>query len=201
MTHRSPDRPSPNASGFIGGGHAGYNWQAGNIVSGVELSYSRGDLSGNITLPNAEEPGLRDDRFTSDIDSTFQAVFRLGYASGSILAYGKVGYASANLKSEFFDTSNDGGGTLAGSNSRSSERHNGLVLGGGLEYALGNALILGIDYSYINYEAKSHPADFFSAGFGRVTGTTNTEINPDIHAVMGRISYKFGAERHADSLK
>lgn len=200
---RSPEGlPSMGTSGFWGGAHAGYNFQSGHFVTGVDLSYQGGDLSSSFLNTGSSLEAATDDLISTDISSIFQAVFRLGYSSGNLLAYGKVGYASGNVETEYLDTSDTIGtpdtDSAAGSRSGSRQRHHGLVLGGGLEYAWGN-VILGLDYSYINFEEKDRTSDFFSARRQAVTGNINGKVDPDVHAVVGRISYRFGGHdgRHS----
>lgn len=187
--------PAMNGDGFWGGLHAGYTIQSGHIVTGVELSFQRGDLSTSFLNAGSSVEGATDDRHSTDIRSVFQAVIRLGYSAGDVLAYGKVGYASGNVKTAYLDTSDTVGtpdtDSAAGSGSSSRERHNGLVLGGGLAYAWGN-VILGVDYSYINFEEIDRSSDFFSARRQSVVGTLNGRVDPDVHAIVGRISYRFG---------
>lgn len=190
----------PEADGFFGGGQIGYNQQFGNWVAGLELSYSGADLD-DTSRPSNYAPltsNARDDDWSTEINSIFQVVARLGYVWDSILVYGKVGYASANVEMNGLDTGvagnafNQPGTTFRGSD----KRHHGLVLGGGLEYALMQNLIFGIDYSYINLESKNHfGLRFQPNGTPSASGRGMTaDIDPEIHAITGRISYKFNTQ-------
>jgi opacity protein-like surface antigen len=62
----------------------------------------------------------------------------------------------------------------------------GFVLGGGLEYALAPYLILGVDYSYIHLNDRDHTLNLIGDG-----SVTYSVAVPTIHAVVGRVSYKF----------
>ena len=51
-----------DSRGFIGGGQVGFNWQAGNIVVGIEATYSGTNLDGSFTsavTPSALRVGRR----------------------------------------------------------------------------------------------------------------------------------------------
>ena len=190
----------PKANGFFGGGQLGYNQQFNNWVAGLELSYSGANLD-DTSRPSNYAPltsNIRDDDWSTDINSVFQAVARLGFAWDNVLLYGKVGYASANVKMTGLDTGTAGGGfnqpgtTFRGNN----KRHHGYVLGTGLEYAFMKNVIIGIDYSYINLKSKNHfGLRHQPNGAASVTGRGMTaDIDPNIHAVTGRISYKFNSQ-------
>jgi len=112
------DEPGPfDVTGGVLGMHAGYNYQTGNVVLGIEGDYSGSSLEDTIVSGTT--------RVTLDIDYLASIRARLGYASGNALFYGTIGYAWGEA-----GTSAVVPGLAAG---RSSD-FDGLVLGGGLEY-------------------------------------------------------------------
>jgi outer membrane immunogenic protein len=172
--------------GSIAGGHIGFNEQRGRWVFGVEASFSGFDLSDTTTHiafeaeennnhnnDNDDENNNNDnngdkeiDTFTvtSEMDGLFLATVRLGRTFDRWLGYLRIGYASARVKlrgtQEFIDEDDDEEIEAAFS---SSERHHGLAIGGGLEYALTDRVILGLEYNYIGLGSKTH------RGLARVT--------------------------------
>ena len=103
---------------FAGGAHAGYNFQKGNIVFGVE---------GDFTFTNSEQSVVRQHRFRRQrrlgteneinenrvvgqrdaklgLDYIASLKGRLGYAQGNFLAYVTGGVAFAGLSNEFTET-------------------------------------------------------------------------------------------------
>lgn len=81
---------SLNARGFdaIGGGFAGYNWQAGNFVAGVE---GAAELA-NVTFTDGS--GVKSKEF-------YTGRVRAGWANEKIFAYGSVG-AQYSTSGNFF---------------------------------------------------------------------------------------------------
>lgn len=76
-----------DGEGTVYGGFAGYNVQTGNVVFGGELSYMMGDI------------------YSVDDEGTFSNILdakaRAGYAVGSVMVYGTVGYSSASFGEDY----------------------------------------------------------------------------------------------------
>lgn len=73
---------SVNISGYVGGAHAGYNFQAGRIVGGVEVdSFTTSLSSGNFNSSQFEQKFLSSMRV------------RAGYVFADLMVYGTFGYA------------------------------------------------------------------------------------------------------------
>ena len=116
-----------NDTEFIGGVQAGYNWQVGSWVMGVE-----GDFD-----------------FADNINYLASVRGRLGWALGSWLLYGTGGVA-------FIDTDNDFVVVSAGDgpfNFSNGNTDTGYVVGGGVEYKIAPQLSLGLEGLY--YELGS----------------------------------------------
>ena len=65
---RLPGRSRSQSAGFIGGGQAGYNWQTGAFVLGVETDFDGTTLSksfNNVALPSLAPAFRRSSRATS----------------------------------------------------------------------------------------------------------------------------------------
>jgi outer membrane immunogenic protein len=82
----NPTKPS----GFVGGATAGYNWQSGSLVFGVE---------GDIELTGADDT-FAPWKFSNPWFGTLRG--RAGYAFSNILVYGTAGLAFGELKAETF---------------------------------------------------------------------------------------------------
>ncbi|HHB81169.1 MAG TPA: hypothetical protein ENK83_05410, partial [Aliiroseovarius sp.] len=107
-----------NASGPLYGAFAGYNMQSGNMVYGVELAYS----AANVQINGGAFPGYSYDRFI-DLKG------RVGYAMDNVLVYGEIGGSTAHW-----------GGTAEDANV------NGLMLGLGVDVAVGDKTFVGLEY-------------------------------------------------------
>jgi outer membrane immunogenic protein len=114
----------PGLSGFTGGGQAGYNWQFGNFVAGVEGDIGYLGLTGTAAAPISADT----------IVNTRGGVFatargRLGFTVDKVLVYGTGGWIGANLDS----TVNDNIGATVNTNSTGFQ--SGWTAGGGVEWA------------------------------------------------------------------
>jgi outer membrane immunogenic protein len=168
-------------NGFMGGGHAGYNWQTANVVFGLEGSISYTDLTGRAISPFFPAS----DTFHTKQEWIATITPRLGVTAGAWLFYVKGGAAFTELRTRIQDT--------ADYNERSDTRV-GWTVGGGAEWMVSPNWIIGVEGNYYD--------------FGRCCGgntqslflTTNTPngafSNHDTRfenwSVLGRVSYKFG---------
>ena len=166
---------SPSA--FVGGGQVGYQMQFGNIVAGVELSYTVGEMS--ESKPSAV---IANRTRSVSLDNIFMATARLGTTWDRWLGYVKGGYASANLDIDSNVTS------TGVATSASSGRENGWTIGAGIEYAFTNNLIFGAEYDFIRFS----PSDRFGTQVNGFAIQNNQSIDADIHMLVARLSYKFG---------
>ncbi len=123
-------------SGGLVGGTAGYNYQIGQFVVGVE-----GDLDwADMTKSGTNAIGA----YKTDIDSLATARARAGFAVDRALLFVTGGYAGAETNTN-----------IAGFGSQSDWR-NGGVIGAGLEYAFTNNLSAKAEYLYAPLENKSY---------------------------------------------
>lgn len=159
---------SQTSTGFAIGGKIGGNYQfSNNIVIGAEASalWVTNESDHGTTVPG--------ERYQIKEDYQGSVVARLGYAFDRFLPYVKGGYAFAHL--------NDLQYLEAGGISSASQdaTFNGWTVGAGLDYAVTDHLIVGIDYSYSHYSKKN----FFYGG--------PNSLKPDTNTILGSLSYKF----------
>ena len=185
-------------SGFIGGGQAGYNYQWGSWVFGVETDFDGTTLSRSRSVigPTFVEPffGLND-FFTANgsvkLDWLGSTRGRVGYAWDRLLIYGTggVAYGGASSHLDVFDAV-DGFGF---SSSGGSSTRTGWTAGGGVEYAFTNNWIIGAEYLYydlgsrhLNIVPNVAASDFFGAAV-----FSQTKIDFTGSSIRARLSYKF----------
>jgi outer membrane immunogenic protein len=84
-----------NFDGWLGGLHAGYNYDFGTFVLGGEVDYDWADLQ------------FDDDDIDGSIDQIARAKLKLGYDLGQTLIYGVAGWAWANAEAEGENYSDD----------------------------------------------------------------------------------------------
>ena len=172
----SGEGPDHKPKGAIAGGQLGFQYQWGAFVFGIELS----GAWANLRDKSCCEFGALDDNYTTTIHSIYQAVGRLGVAAGPWHGYIKGGYAGGRVGIDLVDH------VGVPTNGSDKQWTDGFVLGGGLEYALTPFLILGVDYSYIHLNNRDHTLNLINDG-----SVTYSVAVPEIHAVVGRVSYKF----------
>lgn len=163
-----PDH-STNTSSISGGPLAGCNYMFSNrVVIGFEGDYSWMDLNATALSGNGGT-----ELFTTKYNASASARGRLGYSPESMansLWYVTGGWAWARLNNSFYTPL--AGGTNSGSAS-------GWAAGGGVEWALTPAWILGVEYLHSQYGTEN---ELF-------LGPNTLKLTED--TVRARISYKF----------
>ena len=166
-----------SASGFAYGGHAGAMYQFGNIVVGVEGTYTRHNLSATSAAL------LSPDRTnSSDLKSTVTVVGRLGTAWDRWLVYAQGGWARA--KTDFNRFATDTNSTTA----NSSAWDDGWTVGVGAAYAIHPNIILGFEYNFVRIDIDNRIQNLDPAFVGT---DTVTNAKADLHQATARLSFKF----------
>jgi outer membrane immunogenic protein len=154
-------KAKPN--GFTGGVGAGYNWQAGSFVVGIESDFSYLGLRGHAT-GGAVYPCCAPAAFTinSSVNTNwlFTARPRIGVASGNWLFYATGGLAitDLNAKFTFADNFRDlfGPGHLNAFEAASFSRTKlGYAVGGGIEAGLWSNWSVKAEYLHVNFGTSS----------------------------------------------
>jgi outer membrane immunogenic protein len=138
-----------SSTGGVAGGEAGYNWQSGSIVVGLEgdmfWSGIKGNdaaavAAGNFAITSVDQDNLRwggsvrvRGGYTVD---RWMLFFTGGYAFGDIV---HTNTAAGVLPDQF------------------TVHANGLTAGGGIAYALTNNVIGKFEYRYTNFNGYNHP--------------------------------------------
>lgn len=136
------DRPRAgggSVDGAVYGGGAGYDYQAGNVISGVEVEFTESTV--DETINDFPEDG---DSVTATFGRDLYAGFRIGgVIGGTALIYAKAGYTNLRIGAEV-DT--------ADVSARGKESLNGIRAGAGVEIGIGTNLFVKGEYRYSNYE-------------------------------------------------
>jgi outer membrane immunogenic protein len=165
---------------FLAGVHAGYNFQIGSIVVGVE-----GDIEGlfgddddndfNGVLYSQVSPGVfapaayAFSANTLDWQGSIRG--RVGFAFDRALIYATGGFAFGGVSGGFSNGLIDNG----------DDTITGWTIGGGVEYAFTNNLTTRIEYRYTNFEGDDSVFNNVNFGGGDL----------DFHTVKVGLSYKF----------
>jgi outer membrane immunogenic protein len=149
-------------SGGLVGGHAGYNWQTGSVVGGLEVDFDGADISKTFTPVMGVSAKEKTDELAT-------ARARLGYlVLPALLAYGTAGAAWGHTENS---------ATVAGVTTTDGNNQFGWTAGAGLEYKIWDHIIARAEY--LHYD------------FGKTSTTNFGNFRESIDAVRGGLSYKF----------
>lgn len=183
--------------GLIGGLQAGYNWQHGPLVYGLETDASFADMDGTNTC-FAYSGFFVSSNCRAGIDALGTIAGRFGWAlpsDGRTLIYGKAGLAWELSKVEA--TVNGGFGLPATS---TSGLLLGWTLGAGAERALSSRWSLKAEYDFLSFgEDFTAPPSAFQAVPSPTPNLVNTpatsaHIAHDIHQFKIGMNYRIGAD-------
>lgn len=161
------------SSGVIGGGHAGYNWQTGQFVLGVEADFDGSSVKNTYVIgpPFVNTTGTTQLNWQGSIRGRLGVAFdrALLYATGG-WAYGRFtdGYSTAGTAFVQSVSSNRSGGTV----------------GAGIEYAFTNKVSGRVEYRYTGWRTSTNNLNVFLAPPG--TSVDNAKENQ----VAVGVSYK-----------
>jgi outer membrane immunogenic protein len=166
----------PNSA--FGGGHAGFNYQMGALVLGVEgdveAMRARSGFQDPSRVRSPGDPGGLV-RVQQDWQASVRA--RIGYAFDRFMIYGTGGAAFTSFDYSYYNP-------LAGFGEGAKMSKTGWTAGGGVNYAMTNNIILGVDYRYTDYGHFDYVAKSAFLGL-------TADQNPSSHAVRASIAYKF----------
>jgi outer membrane immunogenic protein len=166
---------SQSFNGFIGGGQAGYNWQSGIVVFGIE---------GEIAATNAKgtAPCLVVLSCESKQSWMATAAGRFGLADGRDLYYVKGGAAwSHNTYSASLNV-------LANASTEVSDNRWGWLIGAGIEHAFTPALSAKLEYNYIDYGSQDYN---FALNVLGAPVDIGTKIREYQHVMKVGLNYRF----------
>lgn len=156
---------SPNG-GLIGIA-AGYNYQSGNLLAGVEADYAWSHISDETTaFPGVYASGT--------VQGLFTLRGRFGYAMDRLLPYLTVGYAGGNVR-----------GTLsnipASAVADQTFYANGFTLGAGVEYAITPHISAKAEYLYVDLGSNTY-----------FNNTPNvSSVGANLNLLRAGVNYKF----------
>jgi outer membrane immunogenic protein len=180
---------SSNPSGFTGGFEAGYNWQSGNYVFGVEGDIEALSLSSSASN-GAVYPCCAPTSFTvtSNISTSWLATVRgrLGYAANNWLFFVTGGAAFTDLRGNFAFSDTFAN---AAESASFSDTKTGYTVGGGVEAGLWGNWSVKAEYLYANFGTVSatstnltttigaFPASAFTHSFDLKTSIARAALN------------------------
>jgi outer membrane immunogenic protein len=164
---------SDSESGFVAGLQAGFNYQIGQFVLGIEGQISWTDIGRRDVVRIGAVT------FTDSVDLNWVATVagRFGVAFGNALLYAKGGVAFADWSANALDS-------RFGVVFNRSDTETGWMVGAGLEYGFLPNWSLKVEYNFMSFDL-----DRDSFTFGGVT--TAFEHDLDIHLVKAGVNFRF----------
>ena len=161
------DTSSPRMQGGFVGGTAGYNWQTGNVVFGLEADGAWADVSASATDP------LTGITIKSKTDALGTVRGRVGYAVNNVLFYGTGGYAWIDNKISL---------SALGVTLSDSKFHSGWTVGAGVEAFIAPQWSIKGEYLYRSLGSENY---FGGLGVPLASGSLN------FHTVQFGVNYHF----------
>jgi outer membrane immunogenic protein len=155
-------------SGGMGGVTAGYNYQIGQFVTGLEGDFDWGDISENKTLAGGDFSKYHVQDF-----ATFRG--RVGVAMDRALLYVTGGYAGGEIHTTLVDAA------IPAAFSQSNWQ-SGYAVGAGIEYAFTNNISGKAEYLFSSLGEKTYAA---------ADPVLATRSGLDISMIRAGINYKF----------
>lgn len=181
---------SHSTSGFTGGIQGGYNWQSGSLVLGVEADFDYFRSAGSATVVGPMPAGLPGNiTITSGISTDWLLTVRprLGFAVNNWLFYGTGGLAVSELKASWTTTV-----CCAGAENLSvSATKLGWVAGAGVETALRDNWLVGVEYLHVDLGSVSWDGRSYVIGASVITDVFHHRADLTAEIVRARVSKKF----------
>jgi outer membrane immunogenic protein len=161
---------STNPSGFIGGIYAGYNWQFGRIVAGLETDMAWANISDTINVVG--KIGLVP--FAIQVEDKLHWLgttrVRLGFLPvESIMIYGTGGLAYGGIQENVI--SSIGSSSVQSSFAQSfsaSDAHFGWAMGAGAEWAISTNFLIRAEWLHFDLGSVSNAFDASASQSGNI---------------------------------
>jgi outer membrane immunogenic protein len=192
-----------NLNGGIFGAQAGYNWQSGSMVFGIETdiqwSGEKGStlLSCNLALclPTAIAPGgalAATAALSQKIDWFGTLRGRLGVlAAPTVLLYVTGGLAYGDVKSDLLVAGFNANGAPLSAAFTNSTLHAGWTVGAGIEGRLGGNWTGKLEYLYMDLGTFSGTSTILAVGPPTLQAAYSSRVRDNVF--RAGINYKFGS--------
>jgi opacity protein-like surface antigen len=143
----------PDYAGYLLGGQAGFNFQRGQFVGGIEADAGASNARGTAACPN--QPLLFN--CEDNVGALGSVTARFGYSWGRALFYAKGGWAYGDVTAARTATFVEPGISLVGVDEvgRSTNWENGWTVGAGMEFALTDRWSAKAEF--MHYEFPQYP--------------------------------------------
>jgi outer membrane immunogenic protein len=181
--------PTPSAKGAEFGLQAGYNWQVGNFVLGIEGDLNKLYAQGLTSFPGVD-PAKGPDQLSSRYDWLGTARGRVGVTAGSALFYATGGFAYGRVGHTYIYGTGSPGATQSFG---LGENRTGWTVGGGAEYAINQHWSVKAEYLYVHLAASNLDISGLGANFfgPNPPGTNFLHYRNDLNIARVGVNYRF----------
>jgi outer membrane immunogenic protein len=178
---------SNSGSGFLGGVQAGYNYQMGPWVFGIEGDWTWTDISSNSPCGTGFLLGMS---CSGQVNWTADLTGRVGVTIDKALVYIKGGAAWADVDHTITNTAV----APFGFSSTVSDTRFGWLLGFGTEYAVNRNWSVKAEYNFMDFGNESYtftaPGVLIGGPLGSLT-FGNTTVTEKLHVLKVGANYRF----------
>lgn len=187
----TPGSLDPSAKGIVGGGQAGFNYQAGSFVFGLEALIDATNMSSSAsqlaTAMVGKTPTQAMLASGTRIDWDDALLLRAGFTPTPNLLIAAIGGLAAGNISDNAAVTCVLSCKLNGFSNGPSNVHVGWTIGAEVDYAVTSNIIAGIRYRYVDLGTQS----FLVQTTGGPPATFNASDSARWNEVVGTLNFKF----------
>ena len=185
----APGGVSVNNSSIIGGVQAGYNWQVGQWVLGIEQDVQFTSLKQTVAFAGPAGFFVAGDAMSVKTDYLSATRAKLGMAWDRTLLYVAGGLETGEFDVSSTYVTRGAGGSPALGFTDSNKMHFGYTIGGGVDYAVTNNVSLGVEYRYFDVGTETYNLGAFTPAGGAAQTVTST-VGLKASEVTARLNVK-----------
>jgi outer membrane immunogenic protein len=198
VTTYAPGCSKTSDAAFTGGAQAGFNWQAGSFVFGVEgdVNYL-GDLGKNGYANYALTSGGTTTYYTwtgndnGNLLGSLRARAGIAFDRALIYATGGMAFRNGNHDQAVYASTTSGGVAAATYLGNTNSDNIGWALGGGLEWALTNNMSFKVEYLHSHFSSDNYLLTTTAATPYNTVAFAG-DRNDKVDVVRAGINWRFG---------
>jgi len=185
----APGVMSINNSSVIGGFQAGYNWQIGQWVLGLEQDYQFTGLKQTATFAAPAGLFLAGDSMAVKTDYLAATRAKLGMAWDRALIYAAGGLETGEFDVTSSYVARGAGGSPVLGFTDADKLHFGFNVGAGIDYAVTNNVFIGVEYRYLDLGKETYNLGAFTPA-AAAAQTVNNSVSLTASEVTARLNFK-----------
>jgi outer membrane immunogenic protein len=176
-------------SSVIGGVQAGYNWQIGQYVLGLEQDYQFTGLKQTATFAAPAGAFLPGDSMAVKTDYLAASRAKIGMAWDRALIYAAGGLETGEFDVTSAYVARGAGGSPALGFTDANKLHFGFNVGAGIDYAVTNNVFVGVEYRYLDLGKDTYNLGAFTPA-GAPAQTVSNSVSMTASEVTARLNFK-----------